>query len=68
MPAWLNTAPAQTRTQVWVAMGMAMAKYDLTAADAIALLRAYAFGHDQLLDDVATALIDGQLTLAEMKP
>jgi hypothetical protein len=68
MPAWLNTAPAQTRTLVWVAMGMAMAKYDLTATDAIALLRAYAYGHDQLLDDVASSLIDGDLTLAEMQP
>jgi hypothetical protein len=68
MPAWLHTAAAQTRTLVWVAMGMAMAKYDLNATDAIALLRAYAFGHDRLLDDVAGAIIDGQLNLAEMQP
>lgn len=68
MPVWLTAAPTQARTYVWVAMGMAMTKFDLTAADAIALLRSYAYGHNQMLDDVATGLVTGSISLAEMQP
>lgn len=68
MPVWLNVAPARSRTYVWVAMGMAMTKFELTATDAITLLRSYAYGHDSVLDDVATDLVKGSLGLSEMQP
>jgi hypothetical protein len=67
VPLWLTADTAQARTNVWVAMGMVMTKFELTAVDAIALLRSYAYGHDQHLDDVAVALVEGRLTLGEMQ-
>src|SRR4051812_24220931 len=68
VPAWLDAAPAHTRSQVWVAMGMAMTEFHLTATDALALLRSYAYGHDRLLDDVAADLVHRRTDLAEMQP
>ncbi len=54
IPAWLDTDPARDRTYVWVAMGRAISQFGLSATDAIASLRSFAYGHDRLLDDVAT--------------
>lgn len=68
VPAWLDAAPAHTRSQVWVAMGMAMTEFHLTATDALALLRSYAYGHDRLLDDLAADLVHRRTDLAEMQP
>src|SRR3954469_22084167 len=68
VPAWLDPPPAHTRSQVWVAMGMAMTEFHLTATDALALLRSYAYGHDRLLDDLAADLVHRRTDLAEMQP
>jgi|GraSoiStandDraft_4_1057263.scaffolds.fasta_scaffold262987_2 hypothetical protein len=68
IPLWLTAAPAQARTYVWVAMGMAMTEFRLTAADALALIRSYAYGRELLIDDVASGLVDGSLNLAELRP
>jgi hypothetical protein len=60
-PAWMHSAAAVDRTNVWIAMGMVMTRHDLFAPDALATLRAYAFAHDSDLDRVAAGLLDGTL-------
>jgi hypothetical protein len=68
VPSWLVGPSAQYRRLVWLAMGMAMSKFGITAPDALALLRAHAYGHDTVLDEVAAELVRGTLTLAELNP
>ena len=62
-PRWLQTDAARRRTNVWVAMGMLMSRVELTAADALATLRAHAYGRGEMLDDVADALVGGRLEI-----
>ncbi|MEP6851976.1 MAG: GAF and ANTAR domain-containing protein [bacterium] len=66
-PDWLQGPAARDRTYVWVAMGMVMARDCVTAPDALALLRAYAYGHDTTLDDVAVGLITGTLDVRQLE-
>jgi hypothetical protein len=68
MPVWLDVAPARDRTYVWVAMGMVMSQFRLSATDAVAILRSFAYGHDRLLDDVALELVHGTLLLDQLQP
>jgi hypothetical protein len=67
MPPWLTSAPARVRSFVWVAMGMIMTAYQLTAPDALAMLRSYAYGHDLLVDDLSVALADGTMSATELQ-
>jgi hypothetical protein len=67
LPSWLSGPTANQRRFVWLAVGMTMANFDVNADDALALLRAYAYGHNQLLDDVAVALVEGRLRLNEVR-
>jgi hypothetical protein len=60
-PAWLHGPAARARTNVWVAMGILMTRLDVNAPDALAVLRSYAYGRDALLDDIAAAVINGDL-------
>jgi hypothetical protein len=66
-PAWLNTPVAHGRTNVWIAMGIVMTRFELTASDAMALLRSYAYGHDMVLDDLAAAVVDGTVDLGQLQ-
>jgi hypothetical protein len=61
-PAWLEGPTTGERRLVWVATGMVMTALDMAAADALDVLRGYAYGHDTVLDDVAAALVDGTLS------
>jgi hypothetical protein len=67
LPSWLAGPTANRRRFVWLAVGLVMATLDVSADDALSLLRAYAYGHNQLLDDVASALVDGRLRLNEIR-
>jgi AmiR/NasT family two-component response regulator len=53
---------------VWVAIGILMAKFDLTAPDALALLRGYSYMQDVLLDDAAADLVAGRLSVDDLRP
>ncbi|MDT0263720.1 GAF and ANTAR domain-containing protein [Jatrophihabitans lederbergiae] len=66
-PLWLQSSSARNRTNVWVAMGMLMTRMDVPAADALSVLRAYSYGHDAVLDDVADELVKGTLDVAEVQ-
>jgi len=62
-PAWLDAPPAGRRAQVWQALGMINIGLKLRTPDAMALLRAYAYGHDKVLDDVADAVVQRRLSM-----
>jgi hypothetical protein len=64
--SWLRGPSAHRRTYVWAAMGMLMTRYHLTAPDALALLRSYAFGHDAVLDDVALDVVERRLDVDQV--
>jgi hypothetical protein len=51
------------RLNVWVAAGMVIARTAMTNVDALAVLRAYAFGHDLSLDDLAERVTTRDLEL-----
>jgi len=67
-PPWLDAPPAGRRAQVWQALGMINAGLELRTPDAMSLLRAYAYGHDAVVDDVAEALVQRRLRLDELLP
>jgi len=66
-PAWLHGPSARDRMHVWIAMGMVMTRFELVAADALALLRAYAYAASSTLDQLADELITGRRDLAELR-
>ena len=66
-PAWLHGPSARDRTHVWIAMGMAMNRYELAAPDALALLRAHAYGTGSTVDELSGELITGRVDLAELQ-
>lgn len=68
VPSWLDNEPTRKRTYVWVAVGMVMTEFRLTTTDAVALLRSYAYGRDQTLDDVAMQLVKGDIDVAQIQP
>ena len=56
VPIWLTGPSATQRLNVWLAVGMLIGHAGLSSEDALAVLRAYAFGHGITLDDVAEAM------------
>jgi hypothetical protein len=60
-PSWLATDAANERMNVWVGVGMLMAALRLSNSDALAVLRGYAFSHEQTLDEIARELTDKRL-------
>jgi GAF domain-containing protein len=66
-PAWMHGPGAQTRRAVWLAIGMTMTRYDLSAPDSLSRLRAYAYAHETDVDEVATGLIDGRIDLNRLQ-
>jgi hypothetical protein len=69
LPTSLMRSPsAKRRTKTWIAIGMLNYAYDLSARDALARLRAYAYAHDQALDDVTERLVGRTLPLASLQP
>lgn len=61
LPRWLNVHSVTYRMNVWVAVGMLMEHADVSNPDALAVLRAYAFGHSATLDDVAKQVTSRRL-------
>jgi hypothetical protein len=61
LPAWMASPPARQRMNVWVAVGILTGHAGLHSADALALLRAYAFGHGLTLDDLAESMSSQRL-------
>jgi len=56
LPMWMNNHLVNQRMNVWVAVGILIEHAGLSNADALAALRAYAYGHSVSLDDIAHKL------------
>jgi len=54
------------RMDVWAAVGMVVVGADLDNRDALAVLRAYAFGHDLSLDELARQVIGRYVPVAAL--
>jgi hypothetical protein len=67
-PSWLYSSTSQRRRAVWVASGVLMAKFGLSAEDAVALLRSYSYGNNATLDDTAHDILTGTLDPADLQP
>ena len=65
-PSWLDAPSAGRRALVWQAIGFVSTGLDLQSTDALAVLRAHAYGHDRELDDVAESVLERRLSLAEL--
>jgi hypothetical protein len=60
-PVWMTGASATQRMRVWLAVGLLTGHAGLSSTDALAVLRAYAYGNRLTLDDVAEAVTIRQL-------
>lgn len=57
LPSWLSGTGAQQRMTVWSAVGILLGRSALDNADALAVLRGFAFAEGTSLDDVADRLV-----------
>ena len=61
LPIWMDTRSVTQRMNVWIAVGILIEHAGLTNSDALAALRAYAYGHDADLDDIADLITTERL-------
>jgi GAF domain-containing protein len=67
-PHGAHAAPMAGRVQVWKAMGLMNVQLQITAPDALALLRAHAYATDRLVDDLAHDIVTNRISLDELRP
>ena len=67
-PDWLDSPPVVRRAAVWHAVGVTGMTLALDTADALALLRARAWGAGTSVDAVAADLLGGRLTVEDLVP
>jgi hypothetical protein len=60
-PTWLHSDSVRARANLWVAIGLFLPSTRLSAAEVTALIRAYAFRHDESIDQVTQALARREL-------
>lgn len=65
-PHWLHSPAAERRAQVWQAVGLTSAALDVEAGEALAVLRAHAYGTGRTVDSVAADLVSGRLVPADV--
>jgi hypothetical protein len=61
VPTWMTRNSVTQRMNVWTAVGILIEYAGLTNADALAALRAYAYGHSASLDDIAEHITTNRL-------
>lgn len=66
-PAWLDTSAARRRGRLWTAVGMVIAGLQVSAEDALALLRGHAYATDRTVDDLALDLLDRRTAPDELR-
>lgn len=66
-PEWLQGPLPQRRAAVWEAMGRLGVDLEVTAQEALALLRAHAYGTGRSVDDVAADVLTGRLETARLQ-
>ncbi len=67
-PAWLDAPAVERRSLVWQAMGFVNAGLEISSKDALALLRAYAYGEGLELDTLAAQVLSRQVPLEHLAP
>jgi hypothetical protein len=65
-PDWLQSPAARRRAAVWQAVLRTCAALDVDAAEALALLRGYAYARNRSVDSVAADLLSGRLLPADL--
>ena len=65
-PEWLHGTAPERRAAVWEAMGKLSVDLEVTAPDALELLRAHAYGRGVTVDDVAEELLSGALRTKDL--
>lgn len=63
-----HPAPMARRIMVWKAMGVLNVHLDLSAPDALAVLRARAYATERLVDDIAYDLLTDRLPVQDLRP
>lgn len=66
-PHGTHSAPMAGRVQVWKAMGLMNVRLQMTAPDALALLRAHAYATDRLVDDLAHDILSDRVSLDDLR-
>jgi hypothetical protein len=66
-PDWLHGPTPQRRAAAWEAMGKLSVELDVSAPEALALLRAHAYDAGRSVDDVAGELLSGCLRAADLQ-
>jgi hypothetical protein len=67
-PDWMHGPAPQRRADVWEAMGKVSVDLEVPAAEALTLLRAFAYGSGRTLDDLAGDLLAGTVSTADLRP
>jgi hypothetical protein len=66
-PTWTDTPDARRRGRLWMAVGMLALTFEVPTADALALLRGYAYGAGRTADDVAADLVERRLPPEQLR-
>jgi hypothetical protein len=66
-PAWLAGPAANSRNSVFIAMGMLNVALEVTAPDALALLRGHAYATNRTVDDVANDVATRRIELQDLR-
>jgi hypothetical protein len=65
-PIWLDAPAAQRRSLVWQAMGFLNAALQVSSVDALAMLRARAYGEGLELDTLAHRVLDREVPVEQL--
>lgn len=65
-PAWLDAPAAGRRSLVWQAIGFVNTGLGVSSPDALAMLRAHAYGEGLTLDDLAARVLDRDVPLERL--
>ena len=65
-PEWLHGAVPKRRAAVWEAIGKLSVHLELSAPDALTLIRAHAYAAGLTVDDVAEELLSGRLSTHDL--
>jgi|SRR6478752_7477177 hypothetical protein len=66
-PVWLEGPAADSRNAVFLAMGMLNVALEVSAPDALALLRGHAFAVNRTVDDIAQDVVNRRIAVHELR-
>ena len=67
LPTWSDSPDARRRSQLWMAVGMVMLALEVSAPDALAVLRGYAYAAGRTADDIAVDLVEQRLQSDQLR-